>query len=546
LSFSFSIGSVLIQSQHPAVSAMILSTHKTVTLLSCFVSATLSQSDTAAQPTAPPQDKKNNLGSWSPVIDFPIIPVAAYIIPEYPSPTRMLAFSAFSPNSFGGTRGITQFAEYNFINGTVSKRRVAETNHDMFCPGMSALGDGRLIISGGSNAEKSTIYQPFTNKFVRGPDMKIPRGYHSSTILSNGKVFAIGGSWSGPVGGKPGETYDPKTNTWTLLTGADVKKMLTKDHEGIYREDNHAWLFPWRNGTVFQAGPSKAMNWYSTDGEGKVKPGGVRDPVNDAMCGVNVMYDVGKIFSAGGSQYYHKAPGLRVAHLIEIDKVGVPAKVKKLPNMRYARAFANAVVLPDGKILVNGGQGQAEGFTDLEPVFIPELFDPATNTFTEMAPEAVPRNYHSVSLLLPDGTVFTGGGGLCWDDGSGRFSQKCRDTVDHPNGQIFTPPYLLTGAPRPVIQAVSSSQVAPGGRLEVTMKDDLKGVLFSLIRIGSVTHSINSDQRRVPVQAKVEGNKAVLSILNDQGVMLPGMWYLFAISAEGVPSIAKMIHMQQV
>jgi hypothetical protein len=31
-----------------------------------------------------------------------------------------------------------------------------------------------------------------------------------------------------------------------------------------YRKDNHAWLFAWSNGTVLQAGPSRAMNWYST------------------------------------------------------------------------------------------------------------------------------------------------------------------------------------------------------------------------------------------------------------------------------------------
>jgi galactose oxidase len=487
-----------------------------------------------------------NLGSWSPVINFPIIPVAAYIVPEYPSPSRMMVYSAFSPTAFGGERGLTQFAEYNFVTGEMSTREVSETKHDMFCPGMNSLGDGRLIITGGSNAEKTTIYQPNDNTFVPGPDMKVQRGYQTSSILSNGKVFTIGGSWSGPVGGKPGEIYDPVANTWTLLPGAAVEPMLTYDHEGVYREDNHAWLFPWRNGTVFQAGPSKAMNWYYTDNEGGVSPAGIRDPDNDAMCGVHVMYDVGKIFSAGGAQYYYKSPGLSVAHLIEIDYVGAPAAVERIADMHQARAFANVVVLPDGKILITGGQGWAEGFTDIAPIFTPELFDPVTKTFTELTAEAIPRNYHSVSILLPDGTVFSGGGGLCWDDGTGDPSQHCRDTVDHPNGQIFTPPYLLTGAPRPVIQNIVSVSVAPGGQLDVTMEGTAEGVSFSLIRIGSVTHSINSDQRRVPLKGTVNGQNVVLPIINDQGVMLPGAWYLFAISVEGVPSIARTVYMQQI
>ena len=36
--------------------------------------------------------------------------------------------------------------------------------------------------------------------------------------------------------------------------------MLTADAQGVYRQDNHGWLFGWKNGYVFQAGPSKAMN----------------------------------------------------------------------------------------------------------------------------------------------------------------------------------------------------------------------------------------------------------------------------------------------
>ncbi|KAF2853433.1 copper radical oxidase [Plenodomus tracheiphilus IPT5] len=483
-------------------------------------------------------------GSWSAVIDLPIIPVAAYVVPEYPSASRLMFYSAWSPNSFGQERGFTQFADFNYVTGAVSQREVSETKHDMFCPGMNSLADGRLIITGGSNAEKTTLYDPRSNTFAPGPDMKIPRGYQSSSILSNGKVFTIGGSWSGARGGKTGEIYDPAANTWRILPSAAVEPMLTNDNGGIFHSDNHAWLFPWRNGSVFQAGPSKAMHWYFTDGEGGVTPAGTRDPVNDAMCGVNVMYDVGRIFTAGGANSYGDAPGLSVAHLIEINEVGAPATITNLPDMKYKRAFANAVVLPDGKILITGGQQYAKGFTDWEPVFAPELFDPATKDFTELAPEAIPRNYQSVSILLADGRVFSGGGGLCYDDGTGTVSAPCHSTVDHPNGQIFTPPYLTTNSPRPVISNLVASTVAPGGELRVTMEGSAEGVTFSLIRIGSVTHNINTDQRRVPLTPTAAAGEIVLPILADRGVMLLGAWYLFAISAQGVPSVARTIYVQ--
>lgn len=116
----------------------------------------------------------------------------------------------------------------------------------MFCPGISALEDGRIIITGGSNAEVSSIYDPASNSFSRAADMKIPRGYQTSATLSDGRVFTIGGSYSGPRGGKVGEVYDPKANTWTLLPNADVTPMLTTDAEGNWRTDNHAWLFGWK------------------------------------------------------------------------------------------------------------------------------------------------------------------------------------------------------------------------------------------------------------------------------------------------------------
>ena len=53
----------------------------------------------------------------------------------------------------------------------------------MFCPGMSNLADGRLLITGGSNAEVTSFYDPATNAFTKGPNMITPRGYQTSATL---------------------------------------------------------------------------------------------------------------------------------------------------------------------------------------------------------------------------------------------------------------------------------------------------------------------------------------------------------------------------
>lgn len=79
--------------------------------------------------------------------------------------------------------------------------------------------------------------------------MITPRGYQTSATLSDGRIFTIGGAYSPPIVGKDGEVYDPVTNKWTALPDAKVGPMLTVDHEGIWREDNHGWLVSWKNGS---------------------------------------------------------------------------------------------------------------------------------------------------------------------------------------------------------------------------------------------------------------------------------------------------------
>ncbi|KAI5367785.1 Putative PAN/Apple domain, galactose oxidase/kelch, beta-propeller [Septoria linicola] len=385
-------------------------------------------------------------GSWTDFIRLPVTPVAAYVVPEYPESSRILIFSAWGKDTFGGGPGYTQFADYNFKTGAVSQRTVSNTQHDMFCPGISALEDGRIIITGGSNAEVSSIYDPASNSFSRAADMKIPRGYQTSATLSDGRVFTIGGSYSGPRGGKVGEVYDPKANTWTLLPNVDFTPMLTTDAEGNWRTDNHAWLFGWKNGIVFQAGPSPKQNWYGTSGSGSVVQAGTRPGADDQMCGVNVMYDVGKILTTGGSTDYTNSPATTMAHITTIGEPGKPSSIERVAEMSWPRGFANGVVLPDGTVLVTGGQKRSLVFTDTDGVITPELFNPSTKRWTKMASEAVPRNYHAGAILLPDGRVWSGGGGLCYTGGPGNSDAYCNKQVDHADGQIFSPPYLFTSS----------------------------------------------------------------------------------------------------
>lgn len=477
---------------------------------------------------APAPAPSTSKGSWSSTIGFPLVPSTAALLPG----NKLLTWSAYTANDFGGSNGRTQTAILDLNTGAVSKLEVSNTNHDMFCPGTSYLADGRLLVSGGSNAAQTSIYNPSTNSWTAGSRMVIPRGYQSNVTLSNGNVFTIGGSWSGGNGGKTGEVWSPTNGWWNRLDNASVTPILTADKAGVWRSDNHAWLFAASEGRVFHAGPSKRMNWYTTTGEGSVQSAGLRADSGDAMNGNAVMYDVGKILTMGGAPSYDGVDATARAYTIDISD-GV--KVDRTGDMSFRRSFANGVVLPDGQVLVAGGQAFPRPFYDGTAVMAPELWNPSTGKFTTLNPMAIPRTYHSVALLLPDARVFVGGGGQCGN---------C--AANHPDGEIFTPPYLLnadgSARPRPAITAAPAT-AALGSSISVTTSGPTPQ--FSLVRMSTVTHTVNTDQRRIPLTpASVSGNTATLAIPSDPGVVVPGPYLLFALDANGVPSVAKTINIR--
>ncbi len=481
-------------------------------------------------------------GQWSAPIGFPIVPVSAVMLPN----NKLLTFSALDTMAFNLTPDtITKVAILDLNTGKVTEVMNINTHHQMFCEGLALLADGRLLINGGSNDRATTIYDPATNTWTVGPLMNIPRAYNADTLLSTGQVLTLGGSWYDSAGSKNGEIFTPSgaTGSWQKLPGVLATNILTADPAGVFRADNHAWLFAQPGGTVFHAGPSKQTNWITTTGNGSITFAGDRGDSADAMNGNAVMYDVGKILTLGGAtayQDYGSAVNTQAttrAYTMDISGgPNQPVVFARTSDMAYARAFSNSVVLPDGKVLVVGGQQHPQGFTDTGAALSPELWDPVTGQFTVMAPETIPRTYHSVAILLPDGRVFSGGGGLC---GGG-----C--TTNHPDGQIYSPPYLFnpdgTARTRPIITNAPTATVT-GSTITVTTNSATP--TFALIRMSAVTHGVNNDQRRIPLTpTTVNGTTYTLQLPSDKGILLPGNYMLFALDANGTPSVAKIMNIR--
>src|SRR6202008_4938950 len=98
------------------------------------------------------------------------------------------------------------------------------------------------------------------------------------------------------------------------------------------------------------------------------------------------------------------------------------------PNMSQPRIEMDATILPSGQVLALGGSLNDEDTTTAS--LNADLYDPVSNTFSPAGPEAFARLYHSVSLLMPDGTVWVGG------------SNPARGTYE-PHMEIYSPPYLF-------------------------------------------------------------------------------------------------------
>jgi hypothetical protein len=137
------------------------------------------------------------------------------------------------------------------------------------------------------------------------------------------------------------------------LSRVKADPFLTEDKAGIYRQDNHMFHFATSNGCVFYAGPSRAMYWISTAGNGSTTWAENRSDDGHAMNGNAVLFDVGKILTTGGAPNYAGGLCTRNAYVIDISAgPGGNVMVERTARMLVARALHSSVVLPSGEVVV--------------------------------------------------------------------------------------------------------------------------------------------------------------------------------------------------
>ena len=383
--------------------------------------------------------------------------------------------------------------------------------------------DGTLFVAGGNKnraldgTAATNFFDFVTRTWRRGPNMNYERWYPTVTPLQNGEMLITEGSQT--------QTFDQGVPEVREVDGR-MRPLIS----AAYGLPLYPWMDVGPNGRVFYTGPDTTLRSLDPDGAGEWRDLGLRDDV-DREYGSHAMYDVGKVLVSGGGH-----PATDTARVINL-KGSLPSS---LPTeaMHSPRRQHNLTVLADGTVLATGGLSSDEEHVDLaNAVFAGEIWDPDTGRWTTTAAEDKARQYHSTALLLPDATVLSSGGGICSDCDAEGYLNK--------DAQVFSPPYLFDKhgdlAPRPrITQAPGEVGYDEQFAVATAGTDTIDRV--ALVRLGSVTHSVNMEQRYVPLDFKTTPDGIVATSPPDADTATPGFYMLFVMNDEGVPSVARMVN----
>ena len=234
--------------------------------------------------------------------------------------------------------------------------------------------------------------------------------------------------------------------------------------------------------------------------------------------GTFAVFGPGQVLAVGGGD----SNTYRTAEYIDL-RAATPSWTQT-QSMQFGRRYATATTLADGTVLVTGGGETQSGPAGVLPA---EIWNPATGQWSTMAPMTVPRLYHSVALLLPDGRVMVGGGG------------RKGGAVDRADLQFFSPPYLFEG-PRPSITG-APTQIAYGQSFVVQTPNAAAIAKVNLMRLGALTHGVNTSQIFYP--AAFSRGAGLLNVIAppNGNYAPPGYYMMFIISSNGAPSIARIL-----
>jgi hypothetical protein len=480
-----------------------------------FFSVTAPQLFAQAQPDV--------FGQWTTLsTTMPINPVHAALL--HNGKVLVVSGSGNVPGNLNYQAGIWDPATNSITTQPVS--------WDMFCNAMVLLPDGRALIAGGTlqydpfyGETSASVYDPSTNSFANVQPMQHGRWYPTATTLGDGRVMLFSGL---DINGGTTPTVEIYTAGlgWSAPTTAPwTPPLYPRMH-----------VLP--NGNVFYSGPSTRSAIFNPSSQTWTTNVATTIYPNARTYGSSVLlpltpannYTPRVMIFGGGS------PATATTEIIDLSQ-STPSW-QSGPSMTQGRIEMNAVMLPTGKVLALGGSINDED--NKTASLAADLYDPASNTFSSAGANAFPRLYHSVALLLPDGTVWVAGG----NPNRGFYQNQV---------EIYQPAYLFTRdslnnvipATRPTISSAPST-LTYGGSFTVSTPDAANISSAVLVRAGAVTHAFDMDQRLVGLSFTADTTNNLLNVTAPANGNLapPGYYMLFLVNSSGVPSVASWVQVQ--
>jgi hypothetical protein len=502
-------------------------------------------------------------GKFGPVTAWPVIPIHMALLPD----GRVLTWGA-STADVGPAGYALSYDIWDPKTGTHTTLP-NKTQTDIFCGQGTLFGElasgktwvtGQMAIVGGDAAVNgvrnysnngANLLDPATNQLTSVGAMQFARWYPTVTTLPNGEKLLIGGrrdpnEFYGSLG--PATEIFSQTHGWRTLSGINVNTG-TIPRTQLRAEYNYPRIGFGKNSSAYlftQAGVVYALSFA---GAGVTVSAGIANLAESSYS-----YPMAQLPNpkADPSSPSYDPSASNFLHLLNrydkkaviVDLVSNPPKVAPAPDLKLKRVWGNLTVLADGKLLASGGSASDDPAIITNPALVTvpakqaEIFDPssgANGTWTLGASAQKLRLYHSAALLLPDGSVLTGGGGI-------------PGPATNFDIEIFYPPYLYDAAgnpkPRPrIVGAPATIKYGKPFTFGIAAGDVIKNV--RLVQLGAVTHSYNPDQHYYYVPFTQTGTSIVGQLTADPAIIPPGYYMLFVFNQAGTPSIAAIVSVPQ-
>jgi len=226
--------------------------------------------------------------------------------------------------------------------------------------------------------------------------LRSARASHTATLLPNGSVLAAGGT-NNNVALASSELYNPASGTWSFTGSMNVARVSAR-----------AVLLA--NGSVLTMGGcinNDCLSSTTASAEIYNPANGTWTSTGSMVRGraefVAALLPSGKVLVAGGCTAYNANGCTSVTTAAELYNPAT-GKWSSTGAMRAARMSMTATLLPNGKVLVAGGQTAAN-----DALGSSELYNPATGSFSLTGKLLTPRSGHTATLLA-NGLVLMAGG----------------------------------------------------------------------------------------------------------------------------------------